>query len=67
MRALGPASNRTIINTSQSGMAWWADHVFTTIARVGGELRRVTGRAIDLATAQANCRIAADKHEKGNR
>ena len=31
--------------------------------RVGGELRRVTGRAADKSTAYQNCKTAAARHE----
>lgn len=63
MKALTPAPPRTHEHTIEAQGTWWECHLFTTIVRVGGELRRVTGQAREATTAYANCIAAAQRHE----
>ena len=62
-KALPQAPERTHEHRVEDKGTWWEQHVFTTNVRVGGELRRVTGRAADKSTAYQNCKTAAARHE----
>lgn len=63
MNALPRAPDRTHEHSVADRGSWWEQHVVTTIVRIGGELRKVTGRASDQATAFQNCKTAALRHE----